>query len=45
LPIWGAIPDQRLGATGDREFALCILLSLHCPLSKIAGFYIGCEIS
>jgi hypothetical protein len=24
---------------------MCILLSLHCPLSKIAGFYIGCEIS
>jgi len=45
LPIWGAIPDQKLSAAGDREFHLCST-SINgfdgpCPLSKIPAFYVG----
>ena len=39
LPIWGAIPDQKLSSAGDREFQLCPPpingYDGPCPLSKV----------
>jgi hypothetical protein len=49
LPIWGAIPNQKLSAVGDRDFQLClsstIQSSTRCPLSKIPGYYVGWQIT